>query len=394
MYPWDRLCDALNGSGVYSLDEALQELRLQPLVDALHGVISEGNIRMLAKAAGESLSLESLSLEQAKDVPPVDVQDAKGKGKGAKKVSVEPEVPVATNGAKAYVAPDLSGIVDGTGWFVETALRLSAEPLKDGEKTSNEAESPLESRVPGAGPGAPKLEAVVRLPAAVLTFPEELQKAAHSVLPSQDVHVPAAQVWAPVLGWIAVRALPSPAAALALFDELRLRHALAETCSAVGVKGEDAWRVAAGIRVLLRVAQEPTLREAIETEGFWQDADVRWLTGTHADEHGVEYFEKDRLESFACWLQLPGLLAGAEDVPGVTRAASHATTAATAIAADLAYAAKVAGYKVKEFLEEMFGEAAEARVGKDAPEEKLVKKAAIKKKAATKKSETGVGGQS
>jgi len=33
--PWDRLCDALNGAGVYNLDEALSKLRLRPLHEAL-----------------------------------------------------------------------------------------------------------------------------------------------------------------------------------------------------------------------------------------------------------------------------------------------------------------------------------------------------------------------
>jgi hypothetical protein len=299
--------------------------------------------------------------------------------------------------AKAYVAPDLGVVLEGMHEFAATALRLGQYEVP--------TERAVESRVRESGPGAPGVvgeltpgvvrgltPGVVALPGAVMRFPEVLQRAARTVLPSRDVHVAAAQVWAPVLAWMAMCALPSPAAALALFDELRLRNALAETCSAVGVKGEDAWRVAAGIRVLLRVAQEPTLRAAIAQEAFWQDADVRWLTGTHADEHGVEYFDKERLESFMCWLQLPGLLAGAQDVPGATRDASHATTASTAMAAELADAAKVAGYKLKEFVEGMIGEAAEP--GKDTPEEKLVKKTAIKKKAAAKKSATGVGGKS
>jgi hypothetical protein len=332
-------------------------------------VISEGNIRMLAKAAGELLAHE-----QAKDAPAV---DTKGKVKGAKKAAAEAEVPVATNGAaKVYVAPDLDGIVEGVNEFAAIALRLSGDASKDGERASHPSRDEAATWM-GHPASSPELAGeVVRLPGVVLRFPEGLQKAARAVLPSQDVHVPAAQVWAPVLGWMAVCALPSPAAALALFDALRLRHALAETCSAVGVKGEDAWRVAAGIRVLLRVAQEPTLRAAIETESFWQDADVRWLTGTHGDELGVEYFEQERLESFVCWLQLPGLLAGAEDVPGAAREASYATTAATAMAAELANAAKVAGYKVKEFVE---GMAARERTMVKVVKEPVVKEMAAKK---------------
>jgi len=209
----------------------------------------------------------------------------------------------------------------------------------------------------------------LHLPVAVLKFPESLQKAAQKMLPCGDMHVPEAKVWAPVLGWIAMRGLPSANAALVLYDELQLRHALAETFSNVGLKGEDAWRAAAQVRVLLRVGIEASLSEAMAAEDFWSDPDVRWLTGAHADEEGVEYFAQEQFEAFACWLQLPGLIAGVEDAKLPTKSANSVT----AIAANLAYAAKLAGYKVKPFVEQMvMGELVEAKVEEE-PVVKVVK---------------------
>ena len=154
--------------------------------------------------------------------------------------------------------------------------------------------------------------AAVRLPWMVLKYPEALQAAARFVLPSNDVRIPAAQTWAPVMAWIALRELPTPAAALALYDGLRLRHALAEVFSAVGVHGEQAWRAAAQIRALLLMNQFGSCSAAVRSAAFWDDADVRWLTGIHGETHEPEYFTQEGFESFVCWLKLPALIAIAE----------------------------------------------------------------------------------
>jgi hypothetical protein len=52
-YPWDRLCDALQGAGVPNLDEELVKLRLRPLHDALRLAISRANLHELAEMANE-----------------------------------------------------------------------------------------------------------------------------------------------------------------------------------------------------------------------------------------------------------------------------------------------------------------------------------------------------
>jgi hypothetical protein len=258
------------------------------------------------------------------------------------------------------VPAEVERIAAGVRWFAETALRLgqyvepevvSSSEIAEGQGETSASHASREEAAAWMGQpnGSGTLLAAeaLHLPVAVLRFPEALQKAARSVLPSGDVQVPEAKVWAPVLGWLALRGLPSAQAALSLYDELQLRHALAETFSSVGVKGEDAWRAAAQVRVLLRVEAAASLKEALETAAFWDDADVRWLTGTHGDEEGVAYFEQERLEALACWLELPGLVAALPDV---------------AMAIRMADVAKAAGYKVKPFVEMLVsGETAEVK---------------------------------
>lgn len=166
------------------------------------------------------------------------------------------------------------------------------------------------------------------------------------VLPSSDapaaVH---ASVWAPVVAWIALQTLPKQSA-VAIYDSLRLRNGLAESFSLVGLQGEQAWRAAAQVRVLL--AAQPALDDSpAETPALWSDGDVRWLTGVHLDAAGIERFEQHGLERFVCWLQLPKLLGG--DTAAAQAAISEATR--------LAELAKQAAYGVEAFLLALEGQA-------------------------------------
>jgi hypothetical protein len=369
-YPWDRLCDALHGSGVYSVDEALSQLRLQPLVDTLHRTISEETIQMFAKAAYASLTRDlEIEAKAAK----------KTKAAAKKEPAAEVESAVVDEGMEEFAASvrrfaetalylgQLSGTqieaLDGPAWISATTIEEeSVEPAKVKGKTkvaAKKVEVAVETAADTAAAGVAATDsaamsaaagiraASVRLPWMVLKYPEAMQAAARFVLPSNDVRTAASQTWAPVLAWIALRELPTPATALALYDGLRLRHALAEAFSSVGVHGEQAWRAAAQIRALLLMNSFGSCSAAVRSAKFWDDADVRWLTGIHGEAHEPEYFTQEGFESFVCWLKLPALLAIAEGSTVETKAAQDVT----AIAANIAYAAKVAGYEVHRFLD-------------------------------------------
>ena len=182
---------------------------------------------------------------------------------------------------------------------------------------------------------------------------------ARRVLPSRSPRIDSTAVWAPALGWAllhvlaewvetrelanaqstttasrppasapsedasaadapnaptpaATTAKPSPAAidkrAIALYDQLRLRTAFGEFFAFIGVEGEDAWRASARIRVAsLPGAPASRSVEHDETQGWWSDADVRWLTGLNETEEGW-YFNKESHQQMVWWSTLPELV--------------------------------------------------------------------------------------
>jgi glycosidase len=335
--PWDRLCDALNGSGVYSVDAALSELRLQPLVDSLHRVVSEVNVHAFAKEGNAALARQQEAKAQLLD------------HKGAKK-AVAAAAANRDEDAGANAAANVSDFAESVRAFKDTALYLLRTGTQGGDLEGVEAGWPGDDREEAtqetSDSAATIAMAAIQLPCSVMRFPEELQKAARSVLPSSDVQAHDGRVWAPVLAWMAVRALPSPVAALAAYDELRVRHALAETFSSVGIQGEDVWRAAAQVRALLVMNGYESCLAAVRSPQFWKDPDVRWLTGVHQSDELIEYFDQQRFEAFVCWLKLPALIAGALESASPTKAANDVT----AIAANLAYAAKVSSYELRRFL--------------------------------------------
>ena len=148
---------------------------------------------------------------------------------------------------------------------------------------------------------------------------------ARRVLPSRSPRVDATAVWAPVLGWCLVESLADAMeaagkpeeqdakhsegpAATEIFDQLRLRSWFAEAFSALGVEGEDGWRAAARVRVALL----PEATEKRTPRDWWDDLDVRWLTGLHA-AGGAEYFNKESYEQIVWWRILPELMSAPAD---------------------------------------------------------------------------------
>ena len=161
------------------------------------------------------------------------------------------------------------------------------------------------------------------------------------MLPSPSPQFTATAMWGPLLGWCALELLAESIdaenperMALDLFDRLRLREPFAQAFSALGFEGEEGWRVAARIKVVLlseagvgnrarqrppawpaskpkrrpllpnpltpgaagvgqrpeaakdpdatATAAEPSYGERVAlAPSLWLDPDVRWLTGAH-----------------------------------------------------------------------------------------------------------------
>jgi hypothetical protein len=175
-----------------------------------------------------------------------------------------------------------------------------------------------------------------------------------------------------------------------------LREPFAEAFTALGFEGEEGWRVAARIKVLLLtgagvgkaeetaasaenseepkawveadpVAEEPAAvigkeapkaaEEAESSAGdetpvvaeelvalapaLWLDPDVRWLTGIH-EAGGHEYLVREAYEELLWWLQVPALLRLAgESLPSRAEVEEMSKTIEEALAS-----AESAGYRV------------------------------------------------
>jgi hypothetical protein len=212
------------------------------------------------------------------------------------------------------------------------------------------------------------------------------------MLPSPSPQFTATAMWGPVLAWCVLQLLADEIdnkrpeqTALDLFDRLRLRAPFAQSLAALGFEGEEAWRVAARIKVLLLVSagignesaaspQHPELTPSAEVNpkaaadtqaaplaapkpsqaygkklalppALWLDPDVRWLCGVHQAE-GHDYLIRERYEELLWWLLMPSLLRIAgESIPSQSEVEELTLAVAAALAS-----AEAAGYRVDVLL--------------------------------------------
>jgi hypothetical protein len=162
-------------------------------------------------------------------------------------------------------------------------------------------------------------------------------------LPSWEPGASSERTWAPVMAWALLRSLPGAVPPEERFDQLQLREALGAIFSTCGMEGEDVWRAAARVRVLLTHGNEP-VRVVAYSRSFWEDPDVRWLAGVN-ESGGKTYFNQEATDELLAWMALPSLLAAAEgaepvaELPGVEE-----------VVAELSASTKASGYELDRFL--------------------------------------------
>ena len=295
--PWDRLCDHLRGRGVPNLEEALLDLELAPVHEALRRVLDADAIRHMADMVAQHVA----------------AGDARAAAKSR----------VARRAAMAGLWPSVRV-------FLEEAQEAYRAQLwkKEGRQAAQ-----LPKTLPDAmQPSFQELFGrALQLPAAELLFPEVWPAAARRVLPSESPGMPVASLWAPVLAWCVVALLSesfqpegggekAPDVAAKVFDLLRLRKAMAEAFQAFGLEGELCWRAAARVRLALPAEKAAAKRGEKATGGagsasatwmglsedMWKDSEVRWLLAWNAWE-GHTYVAKESYEELLWWLQLPRL---------------------------------------------------------------------------------------
>jgi hypothetical protein len=371
--PWDALCDALAGRGVPSVDEALLELRFRPIRQALREAISQSNIDCFADISAEPLRKLA---EQTIKPQPVSIPQpiTEAPSTTAEETALPSETtPVTESPIEAQsplAKPDLTTV------HIKSDARLAAfleqsrqvferiaehlpqdlqEVMLQQPSTAPDDET---DAVPVAAAASQKslaqlyaaasttlANSATRLPHLERSFSDAWPAATRLVLPSHAPGISLERTWAPVLAWIALQSLPARGSHLAVFEQLHLRSALAEAFSALGLESARTWHHAAMVRVLLLQSDHPTA--TFDSDEFWSDPDVRWLAGVN-EHHGKFFFNKELFEELLCWIQLPALLAIAEDPTRNPRALPL-------IEAEVASAirhAHAAGYNLRKYLGE------------------------------------------
>jgi glycosidase len=367
--PWDRLCDRLNGGGVPSLNDALVNLELRPVHDALRQQLDPSIVRVLADLAEHPRA----------NAPGKDKKIERERGEFFELAWRRCEIFVRA--AQAAYASRMARDNPQSADFLPTNPTLLAPVFRE------------------------RLRAAMRIPAIEAFFPVPWTVAARRVLPSASPQFTATAMWGPVLGWCALELLAESIdaenperVALDLFDRLRLREPFAQAFAALGFENEEGWRVAARIKVVLltgagvgktgetgeapaeakpamvpdepapspetsvpafeEAATEPVSsvpaageQAAFEDEKIalspvlWHDPDVRWLTGVHETD-GHAYLVREPYEELLWWLLMPSLLRLAGE-PALDRAAVEkvSKTVEEALAT-----AEAAGYRIDALL--------------------------------------------
>jgi len=339
---WDKLCDQLNGHGVPNLGEALLNLELQPVHEALKAQLDPAVVHGFADLAEDAHAAES----------------------------------------RKHTSPQKAEIFDTAWRRCEAFLHAAQAAYQTHAGEGDVVAAPTAPRL--LGPVfRERLRAVLRIPAAEAFFAEPWSVAARRMIPNSSPQVAATLLWGPVLGWCAVQLLaesidPDSSAQVAvdLFDSLRLREPFAQAFQALGFAREEGWRAAARIKVVLLVAAgagraketavpagerlekfEEAAAEFVKPElgggervvlaqGLWHDPDVRWLTGVHAADDGTEYLVRESYEELLWWLQVPSLLRLGPDAKANRETASQMGV----IVDDALLTAEAAGYRVDALL--------------------------------------------
>ncbi|MEO7030031.1 MAG: alpha-amylase family glycosyl hydrolase [Acidobacteriaceae bacterium] len=362
--PWSQLHDALGGAGVYSLEEALSKLRLLPVHEALRQVVNASNLQALAEAGRRLAASRKPVLDDTESVASAEAGKLTGQtntsqdklpSKTSKEVTVKKSSvasDVAREVEEAKHRPELLAV------FV-AADRFQAEALKHLPVNEGEGKRPALDLAGIVAKGTPFssgayeerfqniANASVGLPLLEREFSTAWPRTVREIFPNNEERLRPEIVWAPVLAWMVLASFPEIHDRLRVFDQLDLRSALAEIFSSLGIEGENAWRAAARVRILLATSGEPgadSIEHVWTSERFWGDSDVRWLAGI-SEASGEIYFNKECFEELLSWLQLPALL----ELSGGEKSAERSLSALEKQIAEVRSAAESAGWNLGLF---------------------------------------------
>jgi glycosidase len=359
---WDRLCDYLGGRGVPSIDDALVQLELRPVHDALRAALDPAVVRMFADSV-EAPPVQGATLEKRNGKKQSEVLDS------------------AWGRCEELLASVLPA------WARLSRERAGARPIRP------ESLAPIYRKC---------LRSAMRLLSVEALIPPPWSAAARRVLPNSSPDVPSTALWGPVMCWCLLQTLALAIdedhverTPLDLFDRLRLREPLAQAFQALGMEGERGWRAAARLKILLMIeagvdaepkaqpkaatpaaskldeAAQAVVAEAVsaapaaspapakpgDSDGdtgpksvipaaLWKDPDVRWLTG-YNEADGHTYVIREPFEELLWWLSLPSLL----KLANMTVPTRNAAAAIAARINQALTAVEKAGYRIDALLQ-------------------------------------------
>jgi glycosidase len=355
-HPWRELYEQLRGRGVPSLSDAMRDLQLKPVHDALRAVLEPSMIELFAGEAHGETGTGNKAEAQTRLSPTI------LPAKNRPKKKAETVATVATDGKNRQGSQTKTAQEDDEPWqvlasrmktLIESARRLSAGESAEalGLPPSKEWRGEIQSALQWFSEG---MKAASRIPTLEKVFSKPWSSHACGVLPSTSGNRNRSQ-WAAIVAWATIHALgetldPSAPeqAGTKLFDALRLREPIAEAFSRFGVEGEDRWRASARIRaVLANEAWLPGARRSARSPYSWlHDPDVAWLINVH-DHEGVRYFNKEMYECLLWWMAMPALARIAES-PAPEPKATRELERQIQSRID---AAKAAGYQIMSLFE-------------------------------------------
>jgi len=288
-HPWRELHQHLGGRGVPSLADAMRDLQLKPVHDALRAFLDPLMVEVLSgKALTEKAGRSDTESTASADGHGVNAPETSEQQRRVLLSRLQTSLESARRLSDAESAEGL-GVPDRSQWHGDL----------------EEAVESFERRI----------DAIARIPALQSSFSRRWSASACEVLPSQNGNRNGSQ-WATVLAWSAIHSLgemldplePEHAGAR-LFDALKLREPMAEAFSQFGMEGEERWRAAARVRAALaNVAWAPGARRSAASPYSWlHDPDVAWLINVHEYE-GTRYFNKEMYECLLWWMALPALV--------------------------------------------------------------------------------------
>jgi hypothetical protein len=351
-YPWDALCSDLNGTGVWSLDDALAKFKLRPVHHALRAALHADTLRCFSDIIEAEAADGTVHLPGAHQAPCSREETLAVLGKNAERfflaafdalkltAAPQPAEPATTPGHQASpAATELPALEP------KTPQPAAAQTPTDLARTAREHYHAL-------------LLAAEKLPALEKAFARSWPSDARLVLPSYSPQTEAVTVLVPVVAWCLVRALIDALPSTrnpgetpgAIFDRLYLPFALADAFQPLGLDADSAYRAAARVRILITAPQRP-LPSNTQPLLSWDDPDTVWLTGLHIAQ-GHRYFNKEAHEQLLWWSVLPQLIVAAEKDPSAKSSATRITLRALEGQIDEATAAAAqSGYRLDKLLQ-------------------------------------------